>query len=568
MKTAQLLSGAVGALLALLAQPGYAQGNYFAGLNAGSSNTTGTLNTFVGALAGDNNTTGFGNSFFGFASGVLNVSSTKNTFLGTYSGYFNNSNLGENTFVGYRSGFSTNTGFYNSFLGSNAGAQNTSGSYNVFVGSGTGDANTTGLSNTFVGWAAGSGNTTANANAFFGNLAGYNNSTGAENAVFGSGAAIQNTTGSRNTTVGTLAGRNNTTGNNNTFLGYSAESPAGVALTNATAIGHRSYVSASNALVLGSINGVNGATANARVGIGLSAPTHQLRLSLDDAAKPGSADWTVVSDERLKKNVEAYTDGLELVKQIEPVWYQYTGEAGLPTNQTFVGVLAQRMQKIAPYTVGRFTYQEDANSRPIEYLDYNAGALTYALVNAVKEQQRQIEQQEAAIGEMKTQNENVRGELEKVRLESENVRGELGGIKTENETVRGELEGIKAENENIRRELAEIKALLTEGKASGARKANDDPTEGVVDDAAQLWQNQPNPTDGSTVIRYRIPKAAGRAQLKLFSTTGQELHTFELTERGSGQVTVPAKLLPAGTYLYRLLVDGQSRQARKLVQLR
>jgi hypothetical protein len=38
-------------------------------------------------------------------------------------------------------------------------------------------------------------------------------------------------------------------------------------LTNATAIGANAVVSANNALVLGSINGVNGATASTNVGI-------------------------------------------------------------------------------------------------------------------------------------------------------------------------------------------------------------------------------------------------------------------------------------------------------------
>jgi photosystem II stability/assembly factor-like uncharacterized protein len=40
------------------------------------------------------------------------------------------------------------------------------------------------------------------------------------------------------------------------------------------------------------------------VGIGITAPTFQLQLSTDSAAKPTSSAWTVSSDERIKLNIE------------------------------------------------------------------------------------------------------------------------------------------------------------------------------------------------------------------------------------------------------------------------
>jgi len=49
-------------------------------------------------------------------------------------------------------------------------------------------------------------------------------------------------------------------------------------LTNATAIGANSGVGLSNSLVLGSINGVNGATADTKVGIGTIFPTERLTI--------------------------------------------------------------------------------------------------------------------------------------------------------------------------------------------------------------------------------------------------------------------------------------------------
>ena len=117
--------------------------------------------------------------------------------------------------------------------------------------------------------------------------AGYENTTGNENAFFGSSAGGKNTGGDYNTFLGAATGLNNTIGNYNTLVGYEANLSTPVlpiyALSNATAIGTRAYVSRSNSLVLGSIKGVNDATENVNVGIGVSSPQRQLHLKGADA---------------------------------------------------------------------------------------------------------------------------------------------------------------------------------------------------------------------------------------------------------------------------------------------
>jgi energy-coupling factor transporter ATP-binding protein EcfA2 len=69
--------------------------------------------------------------------------------------------------------------------------------------------------------------------------------------------------------LGTGAGYSNTTGTGNTFLGYGADTTIGT-LYNATAIGYKTLVSASNSLVLGS---------GANVGIGRSSPKTRLEVA-------------------------------------------------------------------------------------------------------------------------------------------------------------------------------------------------------------------------------------------------------------------------------------------------
>lgn len=114
-------------------------------------------------------------------------------------------------------------------------------------------------------------------NLFVGVSAGLANTTGSGNAFLGKGSGQTNTSGQQNTFVGTSVGASSTTESNNTFIGYNADGAAGI--TNAAAFGHRAKVTQSNSLILGSVNGVNGATTNTNVGIGVTAPTERLQVA-------------------------------------------------------------------------------------------------------------------------------------------------------------------------------------------------------------------------------------------------------------------------------------------------
>jgi hypothetical protein len=476
--------------------------NSFVGSLVGYNNTTGANNSFLGYLSGYLNSEGNSNSFIGVAAGYNNTTGDNNSFLGQQAGYFN-SDGNSNSFVGYQSGYKNNTGSYNSFLGYQSG-YNTTGSYNSFLGMQAGYSNTTGSQNSFLGYAAGSSNTKGGYNSFLGSFAGYN------------------TTGSYNSFLGTEAGYYNTTGSNNSFLGYYAN-PSIDNLTNASAIGSNAYVSASNSLVLGSISGVNDATASTKVGIGTSAPAYLLHVN-GNAAKPGGGSWTVASDRRLKKNIATFSEGLDVLQKVKPVWFEYNGEAAMPTDQKYVGVIAQEMQKIAPYMVGSFTYQ-DTTGKKAEYLDYDANALTYILVNAVKEQQ---------------------GQMEQLKKEKDAQMEQLNTRLQDNTIQIGSLQA----------QIEQLKQLLSSQLPAPSAE---------IDAAARLWQNEPNPTDGTTLIRYRIPRQASQAQIKLYSLKGEELKSFLIAQRGEGQLSLDTTTLPEGIYLYRLIVDGKPIDAKKLL---
>ncbi len=161
------------------------------------------------------------------------------------------------------------------------------GVVNTFVGRYAGLANTSGTANSFFGAFAGKETKFASGNSFFGAEAGENNSLGVQNnslgvgnSFFGASAGPNNTEGSANAFFGFYTGHTNTTGDRNTIIGYIANVGASN-LINATAIGANAQVDASNSLVLGSINGVNGAAADTNVGIGTTAPATRLDVAGD-----------------------------------------------------------------------------------------------------------------------------------------------------------------------------------------------------------------------------------------------------------------------------------------------
>jgi len=178
-------------------------------------------------------------------------------------------------------------------IGSNLFAFGTLTSQNIFLGfdgnyamTGVGNTasgayalefNTTGYENTANGNNALQNNNTGGANTAMGGYTLTANTSGSANVGLGNQVLQTNTTGGDNTDVGFLAAQYNATGNGNTALGYLAgPDKTSTNLTNSTAIGANADVTASNALVLGSINGVNGATASTNVGIGTTAPQYTL----------------------------------------------------------------------------------------------------------------------------------------------------------------------------------------------------------------------------------------------------------------------------------------------------
>jgi endosialidase-like protein len=123
-------------------------------------------------------------------------------------------------------------------------------------------------------------------------------------------------------------------------------------------------------------------TSNGRVGIGTASPDQLLSVN-GDASKVGGGSWQSFSDRRLKNIKSPFTTGLSAVMQLQPVRFEYkTNNAlGLPNQGEHVGFGAQEVQKLIPEAV-------TANSEG--YLMVNNDPIIWTMLNAIKEQQKEI----------------------------------------------------------------------------------------------------------------------------------------------------------------------------------
>lgn len=245
--------------------------------------------------------------------------------------------------------------------------------------------------------------------------------------------------------------------------------------------------------------------ANGNVGIGTAAPGFQLELSLNSAAKPGGGSWAVPSDARLKTNVRPFTDGLAVLEKINPVWFAYNGKAGLPAGQQFVGTEAQALREAAPYMVGSFAHATEDGAAET-YLSADYSALTFVLLNAVKEQQRLLTARDARL------------------------------------------------------KVLEDKLLAMEkgGKASSSAAA-------AAARGLALEQNVPNPASEQTVIAFEVPAAAQNAVLYVYDLQGNPLKQVPIAQRGKGSIVIKAGELRPGHYVYTLVADGQASDSKHMI---
>ena len=132
-----------------------------------------------------------------------------------------------------------------------------------------------------------------------------------------------------------------------------------------------------------------------RVGIGTETPMYPLEVAGYDASNISiyaQRDVAAYSDVRSKTDIETISGSLDIIGNIRGVTYRNIGDGGFGTGSKMMGVIAQELEPYLPEIVST----DNKGFKSVKYAN-----LTALLIQAVKEQQEQIEELKQEIDEMK-----------------------------------------------------------------------------------------------------------------------------------------------------------------------
>jgi len=177
---------------------------------------------------------------------------------------------------------------------------------------------------------------------------------------------------------------------------------------------------------------VNVINKNGDLGLGTSNPTDKLTVA--GSVSPSSSGnynlgssssrWNQVyatngtintSDRRMKKNIQNLRYGLKEVMNLQPVSYNWKDSAH---KENKIGLIAQDVRKVIPEVV--------VGDETKETLGMNYAELVPVLINAIKEQQKQID------------------ELKKEKIKEQNTQKELEGLKEDMKALIGKVRQLES----------------------------------------------------------------------------------------------------------------------------
>lgn len=142
--------------------------------------------------------------------------------------------------------------------------------------------------------------------------------------------------------------------------------------------------------------------ANGNIGIGVPAPNRILQVVQNSATDPVADAWDIYSSRRWKTNIKTITGALDKVQRLRGVTYDWKAD-----GRHDIGLIAEEVGEVIPEVVAY-----EANGRDATSVDY--ARLVALLIEAVKEQQKQIAGLQAEIKSLATaskkSNDEVGGE--------------------------------------------------------------------------------------------------------------------------------------------------------------
>ena len=149
-----------------------------------------------------------------------------------------------------------------------------------------------------------------------------------------------------------------------------------------------------------------------QVGIGVAAPSYQLELSTNSAAKPTSTLWTATSDERVKENIESIDSAtaLDKIMNLRPVSFNFIDEYcncySLAEGSTHYNFIAQEVADVFPecvVDVGHDLLDHDTGEIVVENMKgLDSHAINIHMLSAIQELKIQLDAANARISQLES----------------------------------------------------------------------------------------------------------------------------------------------------------------------
>lgn len=251
--------------------------------------------------------------------------------------------------------------------------QKDTGGENVAIGFEAGKNLTTGLRNMLLGSSTGSALTTGSSNVAFGSTALLNCSDCVGNTAIGRESMEQSTSGGDNNTyIGYSSGYSNTNGDNNSSIGFLSGYGVNGTLANTTG---------SNNTFIGYQSANTGSTISNTITLGNSSIA-TIRAQVTTI--------TSLSDIRDKTNIIPLNYGIDFIKKLNPVSFDWDMRDGGKIGISEIGFIAQELQQAQiDYGVNVPNLVYDINP---DKLEASYGVLIPIIVKALKEQQAIIDE--------------------------------------------------------------------------------------------------------------------------------------------------------------------------------
>jgi hypothetical protein len=238
-----------------------------------------------------------------------------------------------------------------------------------------------------------------------------------------------------------------------------------------------------------------------------------------------------LSDSTLKDSIQPLTNPMHIIQQLSPKTFTYKHSSfptvNLPYGGRNAGLIAQQVQNIpelnwllkglvVPRPLDKLTHRPDTTYSEVPFLSLNYIGIIPYLIGGMQQQQHQIDS------------------LTTVLTNAMNIIDSCCNIS----------------QNHIRH-------------SNGSNNSNGESN--LNNAKGRLDQNQPNPFNTSTKIRFFIPESATSKALMVFDMQGVLLRRYSLEGTGESSLTISGNQYRPGMYLYSLIIDQKEIDTKRMI---